>query len=328
MKRTGFTLIELLVVMGVIGVLVSISLPAVQRSREASRRASCQSNLKQIGIALHAYEASFHVFPAGSGGYVQYEPIGGDGRYFSPFVYLLPGLEQRSLYNSINFQVKAYDPSTGWDGPENRTAFNRNVELFLCPSDAWPSGGEGGRMNYRVNLGTGPMPFGPTNNGAFPTLTWTTSASFADGLSMTAAISERVKGDGNPERYTPSADVWLTEPQGSFPSLDELRILCPAPSAANPPHQSNVGASWFHAGFYWTWYNHGLTPNHSTPDCTTGNWLISIPGLFSARSLHPGGVNLMMMDGSVRFVHDSIDLEIWQALATRNGGEHVERSGF
>ena len=263
--------------------------------------------------------AALYVLPSGGGA---------DARFFSPLVYLLPYLDQQPLYDSVNFLVRALDPDPMWDGPENRTAYSHPLGVFLCPSDPWPSGGPGGRNNYRVNLGTGPHPRSPTNNGAFPPTMWTTPASFPDGLSFTAGVSERIKGDGDAQKYTPAPDVWYAQPLGSDPTLEQLRILCAAPTVANPTHYSNAGSSWFHAGFFWTWYNHGLTPNHSTPDCTTANWAGALPGLFSARSSHTGGVNLMMMDGSVRFVHDSIDLTTWQALATRDGSEQVDSHSF
>jgi type II secretory pathway pseudopilin PulG len=328
MKRIGLTLIELLVVCSIIGMLVALTMPAVQRAREASRRATCKNNLRQIGLALHNYESNFQVYPAATAGYLLMQPTGADARDFSPFVYLLPYLDEQALYSTVNFDVTAFDPEPGWDGPENVTALSRRVSLFLCPTDPWPSVQGAGTTNYRVNVGTGPRAFPPDDNGAFDVATWHTVAEFRDGLASTAAVSERVKGDGEGTRYSPAPDIWQSGPIGATPSLEQLRVLCAAPSGPIPKHYSNAGASWFHGGSLWTWYNHGLTPNHHIPDCTTAATVSVMPGLVTARSMHPGSVGVLMMDGSVRNAQDTISLEVWQALATRSGAEAYDSASF
>jgi prepilin-type N-terminal cleavage/methylation domain-containing protein/prepilin-type processing-associated H-X9-DG protein len=325
LNAPGFTLMELLVVLGVLGVLTALLLPAVQRAREASWQIRCQANLHQLGVALHAYESTFAFFPSGSGGALKFVPTGGSPRFYSPLTRLLPYLDHRSLYDGVNFAVAALDPEPGWGGSENTTVFRRNIELFLCPADPWAPGGQGGKNSFRFNAGTGPQPLPPTNNGAFPPGTWTRSTDFADGLSFTAGVAEKIKGDGNPRRFHAAGDAWLTGPPGARPTNEQLAILCAAVATPVPLHYSNTGGSWLHAGFGWTWYNHGLTPNHPIPDCTVDKINAgAISGLFTARSMHPGGVNVMMMDGSVRFVSDSIDLSTWRALATRADGEQLD----
>lgn len=330
MKRHAFTLLELIVVMGIIGILFSLTMPAIQRVREAARRVQCQNNLRQIGIALHAYQSSYNVFPAPLGGALLFGPgAGGDSRFFSPFTFLLPYLDAEPLFGGINFEVRTFDPAPGWDGPENRTVFAKKLAIFLCPTD--PSSSSDlftGRNNFRFNLGTGPIPRGATANGAFVPGKWDTPAAFLDGLSFTAGVSEKIKGDGSDSRYTSYSDVWYCEPRNTYPNLEQLEILCAAPSSSVPPHYSFGGESWFHAGFYWTWYNHGLTPNHTVPDCTPAIHAGVIPGLFTARSMHPGGVSVLLMDGNVRFIPDSVDLGVWRAIGTRAGSEQIDSTAF
>src|SRR5437660_1323471 len=118
-RRSGFTLIELLVVIAIIAVLVALLLPAVQQAREASRRASCKNNLKQLGLALHNYESSYTCFPSAKNA----------TNSFSAHARLLPFLEQTNLFNTINFNV------TGGKDPLNAVPWGITVAGFRCPSD-------------------------------------------------------------------------------------------------------------------------------------------------------------------------------------------------
>src|SRR5215213_5282042 len=123
----GFTLIELLVVIAIIGVLIALLLPAVQQAREAARRSQCTNNLKQIGLAVHAYADSYGVFPAGRSSIVQ-AAVGGEN--WSVHTFLLPWLEQAQAYESLNFHLRP-DESI-----ENDTAQRLWVSTYLCPSDS------------------------------------------------------------------------------------------------------------------------------------------------------------------------------------------------
>jgi prepilin-type N-terminal cleavage/methylation domain-containing protein len=319
-RRTGVTLIELLVVLGIIGVLFALLLPAVHRVREAARRKQCANNLHQLGIALHSYESNHGSFPAGFGGALFIGSRVALPRRFSPLVYLLPYIEEHSLYASVNFQIETSDPR--FDPPMNSTASFRSIGLFLCPSDPWPAGGKTGKNNYRFCHGS--TNGSPPYNGAFPPTDWLRSSDFPDGLSFTAGASEKLKGDGLDSTFTAFGDVWFLGLPGIQPSPSQQATLCHSLPSPLPPHFSLGGGSWFHGNFPWTWYNHCLTPNHPTADCTTADQIDrGGRGVYTARSMHAGGVNLLLMDGAVRFVGESIDGNAWSSLATRGGGEAV-----
>src|SRR5829696_7474861 len=125
-RRRGFTLIELLVVIAIIGVLIALLLPAVQAAREAARRSQCANNLKQIGLAIHAYADSYNVFPAGRSSLAQ-AVVGGEN--WSVHAFLLPWLEQAQTFDALNFHLRP-DQSV-----ENDTAQRLWINAYLCPSD-------------------------------------------------------------------------------------------------------------------------------------------------------------------------------------------------
>ena len=316
--RMAVTLAELLVVMGIMGVLFALTLPAVQQARESARRLECRNHLRQIGIALHGYESTCGVFPAGSGGYRSLSPGYGEPRKYSPLVYLLPYLGEVAVYSGVNFAMVVSSPSV--DGPENKTVMKTHIGLFLCPSDPYHGFSTFGKNNYRFNHGSGPgsSPY----NGAFPP-DWLRPSDFLDGLSFTAGVSERLKGDGDPSFLNIDSDTWIIPPVTGDLDADQFSLLCGALPATVPAHYSDGGASWFYSGFYYTLYNHCRTPNDLIADCTSS---ITEPnnGLCTARSMHSGGVNLMMMDGAVRFMTNSVDVATWRALGTRAGAEQVE----
>ena len=198
-RRRAFTMVELLVVIAVIGLLVALLLPAVQQARESARRAQCQGNLRQLGIALNNYQAAAGVYPFGVG-------ADGDGaiatytsqsnRRYSMHSQLLPYIEQTALFNALNFSVPPFFPDDNGvpdpeDGPgPNFTVAQVWVNAFLCPSDfnrmpSWPWG----QVNYRsCNGSTWSARVG---DGMFGQSTRIGPANVRDGLSNTAAMSER-----------------------------------------------------------------------------------------------------------------------------------------
>jgi prepilin-type processing-associated H-X9-DG protein len=297
-------LIELLVVIAIIGVLIGLLLPAVQAAREAARRAQCTNNLKQIGIALHNYHDTVGALPVGQ------LPAS-----YSALAQLLPYIEQGVSYAAINFDLVQ---ST----PENSTAIMLNMSFLLCPSD-YPSRqpARGGATNYHANKGTqvvwldntGPNAAIPAPDGIFIFNKAIRFAEVSDGLSNTAFFSERVLADGSNSIVSPLEDVFF--PKTTPTTSDEALEQCRALDITNLSNQAPVfmGAPWMHGQHT---YQHSTPPNGRS--C---GFFILNRATMPPSSRHPGGVNLLRGDGSVRFVKQTIDLATWRGLGTRAGNE-------
>ncbi len=338
-RHSGFTLIELLVVIGIVSILAGLLLPAVQQAREAARRAQCANNLKQIGLAIHGYIDANQCVPMSDTNCppgVDWPQCHYSGNY-SVLTRFLPYLDQGPLYNAINFNFSAYAPimfGVPWQeewtraNAPNTTASGTQLVGFLCPTDAGGAGSVGN--NYRSNVGTGPwhltLPeFPDSGNGFFQEVYITRPAQVTDGLSHTAAFSERLRGSGaaGPDRrLAPERDYW-PRPFGAYTADHQLQA-CLIAARPDQSHGSVTGGSWwFWNGREQTEYIHAQEPNGRVPDCLVG---LSIPpgGMATARSWHHGGVNLLMGDGSLRFATDAIDRRVWRGFGTRNGGELVD----
>ncbi len=317
LRRSGFTLIELLVVIAIIAVLVALLLPAVQQAREAARRAQCRNNLKQIGLGLANYESTYSALPPAN------------TNNLSVLARMLPQMDYVPLFEQIDFNV-AYNHAN------NVTAFNTIVPSFLCPSDTdkLPAA-QGGRNNYHGNTGTeivyslpstvvGGTNYGlPAPNGTI--IQTSTSATVistsvrlrdvTDGLSNTAAFSERVKGDGSAGVSTVDSDTYQP---GTYPSTpDQALADCRAVNVSDLTKQgySNVGAPWLQPYHSTTMYYHTAPPNERSCMFPPGRIMTT------ASSRHVGGVHVTLCDGSVRFVGNSVDLGTWRALGSRAGSE-------
>lgn len=335
----GFTLIELMTVLGTVSILIGLLLPAVESAREAARRARCEANLHQIGLAIHGYLTDHRVFPPS---YLAGRPPGNRGPDwcgdYSVHSRMLPYVDQRPLYNSINFSVTTKPPvlvgmknfQPGIDSliAINSTAAGTGVGLFLCPSDGGAFNHTGN--NYRGNTGVGPFP-GPlaecpdSGNGLFPEnyLSMVSPALVPDGLSHTVAFSERLRGAGSGSRTYPDRDIF---PQKRYAlTADQSLQMCRISARANLPHSQDAGRWWFWSGREHTNYTHTQVPNGIVPDCLTGS-ATPPPGMATARSDHPGGVNVLMGDGSGRFVQETISAAVWRGLGTHNGREQVDSS--
>lgn len=313
-RRKGFTLIELLVVIAIIAVLVSLLLPAVQQAREAARRSQCKNNLKQFGLAIHNYVTALNVMPLSQS-------------KFSVHTYLLPYLEQQAVYDLIDFN----SVGATYSSPSNAVPLAVNIPMFLCPSDTYsgiPAGWAG--TNYRANQGSNilngqPSASGansllPAPNGPFSPNMSMRIADIMDGTSNTAAFSEHPIGDfsngisSQYDTFEPNKGSTTT----NYPSTpDELVQYCRAVNTADLSMQgvSNVGAPWMQGYHSTTTYFHVAPPNDRS--------CMYPPGRIgtTASSRHPGGVNVMLCDGSVRSVNSSVDLTTWRGVGSRNGRE-------
>jgi prepilin-type N-terminal cleavage/methylation domain-containing protein/prepilin-type processing-associated H-X9-DG protein len=297
--KRAFTLVELLVVIAIIGVLVALLLPAVQAAREAVRRASCANNLRQLGLALHNYHDIFNKFPGAR------DPFSPGP--FSTQAHLLDYLEQSNLSKMVDFSQPT---STGG----NQSVANMVVKAFLCPSD--PANGRVpglmfGGCNLVANVGTG-INNGDyvTGDGVFLLNNPVALRNITDGTSNTAAFSESIIGDGQNFAITPQRQA-----------VQLAGATLPEPASCNTgPWIGKRGDRWINGGYLSTAYNHFAPPNSSTWDClnSSNNF-----GLKTARSLHPGGVNVLVCDGSARFLNNNVDIATWKAIATRDGGETV-----
>jgi prepilin-type N-terminal cleavage/methylation domain-containing protein/prepilin-type processing-associated H-X9-DG protein len=310
-KRAAFTLIELLVVIAIIAILIGLLLPAVQKVRESASRLRCSNNLKQLGLAMHNYEGANGAFPQGRNAW----PL-----VVSAPSRLLAYVEQDNLQKLVNYDAPLTDP-------QNVLASKTRVGLFVCPSD--PRNGQVPGMtdfgtNYVANNGTG-VTFDaggnvagylkiPDGNGAFAQEP-VRIADITDGLSNTAAFSESTLGNGQAPASASAADprlVVLVVPGGDDPTP----ATC---DGAAGSFAATRGGMWINGHYGNTLYNHYYPPNLAGKwDCgnASGN-----KGLTAARSYHAGGVNVLLCDGSVRFVRNSIDVGTWRALGTRAGGE-------
>ena len=346
--QRGFTLIELLVVISIIGVLVSLLLPAVQSAREAGRRAQCINNLKQIGIAVHNYVTAIGALPSGKGGSYAHN-LPGTPVYarWSAQSQLLMHLEQGVLFNAINFSLPPETPGMAGDVPfmpayqnpgrENATACRVQVATFLCPSDNAPVGSEwisatnylGNQQSWACDVSESfPSTVSPgeTNSGIFYYMSAVRMQDVTDGLTNTVFFSEKIRGNGVRDNDGRSDQMIIPATTTRDATFQACRAASPLTATRLT---SRSGMSWVMGEMCCTTYNHVDTPNHHT--CAglgfPGN-MANMPMQIPPSSRHPGGVCCLMGDGSARFLKDSIDLITWRGLGTRNGQEVISGDAY
>ncbi len=349
-SRRGFTLIELLVVIAIIAVLIALLLPAVQAAREAARRTQCVNNLKQFGIAMHNYHEAQGSLPWG-------HCEDNDWMDYSAHLPLLLYLEQTAVYNAFN--VADTFPTGGVDcGAEpgyaaNTTSTYTKINVFLCPSDLDRLTAPTGHNNYVDNGGSSPDSLynvttfaGPFMGADANNLLNTRVFGFrdiTDGLSNTVAFSEKVKGIGQSnalDSSKPSSTVYfiaaLSDANMAIPQ--PYYAACKAASPLTTPPLTGYGYDQSDNNYFWgtgamwhmgydsqTRYNHVMTPN--TISCAAGEDGPAA-GAHTASSRHPGAVNALMCDGSVRGIKDSISTQTWWALGTKSGGEVISADSY
>lgn len=320
-------MIEILVSCGIVSLLISLLLPAVQSARESARRAACSNNLKQMGLAMHQFESTYRRFPPELPKEMQSE----QGLSFqfpvSAQFCLLPFLDRSDVQSRIVFRGDVWNLSQ--DPPTsllNSQVVNTRIPVFLCPSD-W---GKEGATNYLMCHGTStgqhttpdvPVP-NSSRDGFGRQGTGVQVSEVSDGLSNSIAFSERLTGAADPRRFDPSRDIAYLVGTSSFPPLpDEGVVTCRTFVSASSAHSSYSGYGWLFHSLGVTTYNQILSPNSATPDCSGGSGGGS--GVYTARSLHPGGCQALLGDGAVRFVSQSIDQNLWRALGTINSSDPV-----
>ncbi len=342
-RRTGFTLIELLVVVFIIGTLIALLLPAVQSARESARRIRCTSNLKQLGLAVAKYESDgWGTLPpallltVGNGNLPR--SVG-----WSALSRLLPMIEQTNLFDSINFQF-------GFEAPANTTATGTAVSVFACPSEVNPTTFDASSLysglttaattNYAVSEGDWFVwgGFGlKSSRSAFAPNVSRRLAEFRDGTSNTLLMSE-VRSLQN--QITECGSLLTERSPQTVPGTDvpfDTRGM--VIKSIQCQFWGYGHALWADGGVDQTGFTTARQPNFFESanlsngldsDTLSAREYLGGPTYASVivRSYHPGGVNAVLADGSVRFVADTIASPVWMALGTIAGGEVVGSSEY
>ncbi len=319
--QRGFTLIELLVVIAIIGVLIALLLPAVQAAREAARRAQCTNNLKQLGIAVHNFHDTNGVLPSSTRppGLTNLPRISG-------LTLMLPFFEQKTLFDAVNFDFT-------WGAPQNSTSSLTRISTLLCPSTPNDSRTDGiPEISPWVDKVNGVTDYSPTisvdarlrqlglvdsiGHGVLPKNLAPKLAEITDGTSNTIVFAESA---GRPYLYR----------RGAKRVSDDLTAArVNAGGWARPASDFSIdGAS----------KDGSVIPGSHPINATNGENAAGLPfplpyygseGTSEVYAFHPGGANVLLGDGSVRFIKDSVGIRVFAGLVTRAGGEVISNDQY
>ncbi|MDO5308808.1 MAG: DUF1559 domain-containing protein [Planctomycetia bacterium] len=358
-SHRGFTLVELLVVIAIIGILIGLLLPAVQAAREAARRMQCTNNLKQAGLAIHNYHDVNGTCPPMATTYKGYTgSYPGSNFTIGPRLLLLPFMEQNALFAEFDSEASKVSGASAWSGAgaNNEANFAKvKVSTWQCPSDGrntemsnalgaqYVAGranvifcaGDAMWGNQRAEKLEGNARAKIASRGMFQPQQWRTLAFCTDGTSNTIATSEGACGDGKDPRVKGGLAL--------IPSMYDGTNARPGPCITNgyssTDHNTLSATSDTWRGTFWAdnrtqsaGFSTNVPPNSVA--CVYSNSYPWITG--GAQSYHAGGVNVGLLDGSVRFVSDTIDTGdltayqvvsgkspygVWGAMGTPTGGE-------
>ena len=351
-SRRGFTLIELLVVIAIIAVLIALLLPAVQAAREAARRSQCINNLKQIGLGMHNYHSSINTFPYVGARQPVNGPTSGQQSWsnWSAQAMLLGYMEQSTLSNLCNFNW-APEWANNVSYLTNSTAYLTKVNVFLCPSDG-NAGKNGFNNSYAGSTGTSTVGY-PGGGGAGGSPSGSSGvfghqanygiADITDGSSNTIAFSEWVVNNPlnrAPGRSTQQSGLQATGyldvnslGMNALPYVQNDIVKCTAAFNPGQGGANGPGITWATGAMGYTLFNTIIPPNGGGQiqwaACRNGCCPQSQHADYNnAASRHAGGVNVMMADGSVKFIKSTISYMVWWSLGTRGNGESLSSDSY
>jgi prepilin-type processing-associated H-X9-DG protein len=351
-------------VIAIIAVLIALLLPAVQAAREAARRIQCTNNLKQIGLALHNYHQVHNVFAMGcsSGAYNPPGTWWSVKQNLSPLALILPFLEQTPVYNNINFNFRSdeFEPiaNRSLTASVQATAILTSMRAFQCPSDPLAGApdyqGTTDTTNYYACVGTTMYwsQLGTTFPNNVPSVNipstglFTMQASYGiqnctDGTSNTIAFGEAAVGAPTAQlgqKFVGVVNVTALVPYETLDASANIPNTMLALQACQAAWQTGTGGSaddqrgdnWSHGSMAIELFNTIATPNlyNGTFAYCSSIGSGGRSDISNADSWHPGGVNVLFADGSVRFVKNSISMLTWMALGTKAGGEVVSSDSY
>jgi type II secretory pathway pseudopilin PulG len=326
-----------LVVIAIIAVLIALLLPAVQAAREAARRIKCSNNLKQIGLALANYESSNGCLPMSS--ILVYQNVTDANpifkSYWSVVGRISPFFEQGALYSGINFSWKSSDPP-------NMTAASTAISMLLCPSDPnidpGVNGGNPAVMCYGATMGDWFVWYkgGPRSRAPFGVNDVRLYSNFTDGLSNTMVFAECQVAHF---QFRSCSTAPFTPTQFPSTQASPAMIISLAPTCDMSRSGAKSHTTWANGNLFDSGMTTALTPNTKVivPGFGPNAWDLDttdesdggpIYAALTSDSYHPGGVSILLGDGSVRFVKDSINGATWRALSTIAGGEIISADSF